>query len=78
MHSDGKTVDTVVLSYDRATDRMEIGGDVVSLDLMLDMLGRATRTMEKQYREASAIELKAKLVEMEQDARVAAALRKGV
>lgn len=56
-------VDELVIRYDRAADRMEIGGHVNSIDLMLDMLARATRTLEKQKRAAEIVELQTKLAE---------------
>ncbi len=45
-----QAVDTLVLTYDRATDHLDIGGHCNSLDLMLDMLGRASRVLEAQWR----------------------------
>ena len=54
-------VDTLVLTYDRARDHLEIGGKCQSLDLMLDMLARATRTLEGQLRAQRAIELQQQL-----------------
>ena len=54
-------VDTLVLTYDRARDHLEIGGKCQSLDLMLDMLARATRTLDGQLRAQRAIELQQQL-----------------
>lgn len=45
-----QVVDTLVLTYDRAADHMDIGGKCNSLDLMLDMLSRATRVLEARWR----------------------------
>ncbi len=45
-----QAVDTLVLTYDRATDHLDIGGHCNSLDLMLDMLGRASRVLEARWR----------------------------
>lgn len=70
-------LDTIVLSYNRATDHLDVGGHANSLDLMLDMLARATRAIEKQKRTQDALELQAQLQRQAEDARIAAALRKG-
>lgn len=43
-------LDTLVLTYDVATDHLEIGGKFSSLDKGLDMLARATRTLESRWR----------------------------
>ena len=45
-----QAVDTLVLTHDRATDHLDIGGHCNSLDLMLDMLGRASRVLEAKWR----------------------------
>ena len=45
-----QAVDTLVLTYDCATDHLDIGGHCNSLDLMLDMLGRASRVLEAKWR----------------------------
>jgi hypothetical protein len=47
-----REVDTIILTYDRATDHLDIGGHCNSVDLMLDMLGRATRVLELKWRQA--------------------------
>ena len=47
---DGSKLDTVVLTYNRATDHLTIGGEFQSLDLALDILARATRKLEALYR----------------------------
>lgn len=63
-HKNGKpAVDELVIRYDRVADRMEIGGRCNSIDLMLDMLARATRTLERQKRAAEIVELQTKLAE---------------
>jgi hypothetical protein len=53
-----RAVDTLILTYDRATDRLEVGGNCNSLDLMLDMLGRATRVLENKWRVERVQELR--------------------
>jgi hypothetical protein len=50
-------VDQLVLTYDRVHDKLEIGGKCNSIDLMLDMLARAVRTLETKYRADRAVEL---------------------
>lgn len=68
-------VDTIVLTYNRRTDHLDIGGTAASLDLMLDMLGRARRAIEFQQRKAQALEIQAAAVRAAEDARIAAAIR---
>ena len=70
-------VDTLVLTYDRARDHLEIGGKCHSLDLMLDMLARATRTLEGQVRVQGALELQKQLRQAAADAAIAASVRGG-
>lgn len=70
-------LDTVVLTYDRAADRLEIGGHAHSFDLILDMLARATRMTEFQVRKQQALEIQAAAREAAENARIAAALRNG-
>lgn len=43
-------VDTVILTYNRATDHLTVGGKCSSLDCVLDMLHRATRLHEHKWR----------------------------
>lgn len=43
-------LDTLVLTYDRAADKLEIGGRAQTTDLMLDMLARAKRHLEARWR----------------------------
>lgn len=69
-------IDTVVLTYNRLTDHLDIGGTAASLDLMLDMLGRARRALEFQLRKAQALEMQAAALEQAENARIAAAMRK--
>ena len=70
-------LDRLVLTYDRARDHLEIGGKCNSLDLMLDMLGRATRVLEAQQRAENAIKLQQQMQQMVRDQQVADALRRG-
>lgn len=82
-HKDGEhgvehqEIDTIVLTYNRATDHLEIGGHTNSHDLMLDMLGRARRAIEFIVRKQQALEIQAAAQRAAEDARIAAALRKG-
>jgi predicted DNA-binding protein (UPF0278 family) len=43
-------LDTVILTYDRVRDHLEVGGACNSIDLMLDMLARATRVTEQRWK----------------------------
>jgi hypothetical protein len=56
-------VDTLLLTYDRATDHLEVGGKCNSLDLMLDMLARATRVLENKWRMERVAELRQQLTD---------------
>jgi hypothetical protein len=69
-------LDTLVLTYDRVHDHLDVGGACNSLDLMLDMLGRATRVLEYKQRAEKAIELQQQLRQMAADQVVADAIRK--
>jgi hypothetical protein len=60
-------VDQIVLTYDRVHDRLEIGAQCNSLDLMLDMLARATRTLDAKLRAQNAIQTAAALDNMRRD-----------
>jgi hypothetical protein len=70
-------LDTLVLTYDRARDMLEIGGKCNSLDLMLDMLGRATRVLEGKLRAENAIALQNQLRQAAIDRQIADSLRNG-
>ena len=74
---DSRSIDTLILTYDRATDRLEIGGHANSLDLMLDMLSRATRVLESKWRTERAIEMQRALQQAARDAAIAAQIRGG-
>jgi hypothetical protein len=69
--------DTIILTYDRGTDHLDIGGTAGSLDLMLDMLGRATRAIEGRWRAERAKELQRELKQTAADQALAAAIRNG-
>jgi hypothetical protein len=68
-------LDTLVLTYNRATDHLEIGGACYSLDLMLDMLGRATRVLEARQRIENAKAMQAELAQAARDAAIAEQIR---
>jgi hypothetical protein len=70
-------LDTLVLTYDRAKDLLEVGGKCNSLDLMLDMLGRATRVLEAKLRAENAIALQNQLRQAAIDRQIADSLRNG-
>lgn len=74
---EGKHVDTIILAYDREADKLSVGGKANSLDLMLDMLGRAIRAVEYQVKEQHALQLQKALQEDAENRRIAAALRGG-
>jgi hypothetical protein len=69
-----RVADTVLLSYDRETDTLTIGGNARSLNLVLDMLTRAAREIESQWRQQKALELQARLQDQQRNAALAASL----
>jgi predicted DNA-binding protein (UPF0278 family) len=69
-------LDTLVLTYDRVHDKLEIGGKCNSMDLMLDMLARAVRTLETQYRAQRAVELGRQMAQAAQDQAIADQVRR--
>lgn len=70
-----REVDTVILTYDRAADKLDVGGKCHSYDLMLDILARATRNVESKWRVERAIELQNQLAQAARDAAIAAQIR---
>ncbi len=58
-----RPVDTLILTYDRAADHLEVGGKCNSLDLMLDMLARATRVLENRWRVERVKDLRQELAD---------------
>jgi hypothetical protein len=70
-------LDTLVLTYDRARDHLEVGGKCNSFDLMLDILARATRTIEAQLRAQRAVELQQQLAQAARDRAIADSIRNG-
>lgn len=66
----GRPADTMILTFDRVADHLEIGGSCNSLDLMLDMLGRATRALETRYRREQALLFKQDTEEAQRVARL--------
>lgn len=70
-------LDTIVLTYDRTSDRLEIGGHCNSLDLMLDMLARATRTLENKWRAERVMELRQQLADASRTASIFDKVRGG-
>jgi hypothetical protein len=76
--SDGEAiVDTLILKYDRLRDHLEIGGNVSSTDLALDILGRATRYTEAQWRQQRMLEAANALAQAQHDRAIVESLRKG-
>jgi hypothetical protein len=63
-------VDELVLQYDRVHDKLTIAGHCESHDLMLDMLARATRTIEAQLRTQRAMETAAQMQHARQGAAI--------
>ena len=47
--------DQIVITRDRKTGKVQIDGNVADLDLLLDMLGRATRYYDVRYRINAAL-----------------------
>ncbi len=70
-------VDTVVLTYDRLRDTLNVGGKCNSFDLMLDMLGRARSVVEARLRIQNALEAQQAMARAAQDAAIAARVREG-
>ena len=60
-------VDQLVLNRDRVTGAVSIGGNVADLDLILDMLGRATRHFDVQYRIMAAIQAQEEVKQRQAD-----------
>ena len=48
-------VDQLVINRDRKTGHVQITGNVPDIDLVLDMLGRATRYYDVRYRITAAL-----------------------
>lgn len=74
---ESREVDTVLLTYDRATDRLGIAGHCNSLDLMLDILARATRTVKNKWKTERTLELREQLRQQADAQRIADSLRNG-
>ena len=72
-----QAIDTVILTYNRATDHLDIGGKANSYHLMLDMRGRARRAIEFMVRKDQALQIHAAARQAADDAALAAAIRKG-
>jgi hypothetical protein len=70
-------LDQVILTYDRLTDHMDVGGVFASLDLALDMLARARRALEAQLRKQQALELQGALQDQARAAELARRVRGG-
>jgi hypothetical protein len=73
--AESRSVDTVILTYDRGRDLLDIGGRAASIDLMLDMLGRATRTLEAKLRVQNALQLQQEMAEQARAQAIAASVR---
>lgn len=71
-------LDTILLTYNRATDHLDIDAKTNSIDLAIDMLGRARRALEFEARKAQALQIQAAAREQAENAQVAAAMRKRV
>jgi len=74
---ESRSIDTLILTYDRATDVLEVGGHCNSLDLMLDILSRATRVLESRWRQQELQRIMQERADAAQAAAIAASLRKG-
>lgn len=71
------SVDTLVLTYDRARDQLEIGGHCNSLDLMLDILARAQRVLEAKWRAQQVAAMLQERAEAERTAALLQSIRGG-
>ncbi len=70
-------VDVLELRYDRVADHLTIGGKFNSLDVALDMLARATRSLEAQQRKVHALELQAAMQDQARAVEIARKVRGG-
>jgi len=68
-------IDTLVLTYDRQRDHLDIGGACASILLMLDILHRATLVLEGQWRREQAKELQKDLQQQAADAALRAQIQ---
>jgi hypothetical protein len=80
-HSNGaaETVadDTIVLTYNRLTDQLNVGGKYYSHELALSILARASRAIEQKLRIEAAIKAQAELAQLARDQQLAQKLRGG-
>jgi tRNA G37 N-methylase TrmD len=72
-----ETVDTLELRYDRVADHLAIGGKFNSLDIALDMLARATRSLEAQQRKVHALEVQGAMLDQARAVELARKVRGG-
>jgi hypothetical protein len=70
-------LDTVILTYDRSSDHLDVAGTCNSMDLMLDMLYRAKRAIEYRMKVQQAKDLQTELAKHAEAMRLTAALGKG-
>ena len=69
--------DVMVLSRNRSTGEVNVGGNVINVDLALDILGRVTRYFDVQYRIMAAVQAQEELKKRQAEfARVQSLLRK--
>ena len=53
--------DVMVLSRNRSTGEVNVGGNVINVDLALDILGRVSRYFDVQYRVMAAMQAQEEL-----------------
>jgi len=68
--------DQIVLTYNRVTEKFNVGGKFHSFELGLEMLSRAQRVIENKLRMEAALQAQAELAQRARDLQVAAELRK--
>ena len=60
-------VDQIVLTLNRETGELNIGGNVQNLNLSLNMLAQATRHLDVQFRIIAATEAQAQIKQQQED-----------
>jgi len=64
-------VDQVILTRDRKTGQVAIGGNVTDIDLCLNMLSQATRHMDVQFRVIAAFDAQAQVQKRKEELKFA-------
>jgi hypothetical protein len=61
----------VILTMDRDSNALDIGGNVQNIDILLNILSQATRFLDVQYRVAAGIQAQQKVNQQRQSLDVA-------